>query len=335
MRATEQGQKARANMREADREVTVTTSEPVPYNRFPELAPSTWFSDGDGEPAVWLRAYLTGGIPMDPQKRSMSMELPGEDKVLVHIRHGAFSAPPEIKLVPAGGGRFAGHIGAQRQYPDDVYLVLMAPIDDKFQGEAKAKRLLDSVGGLMAATVSPNMIMLPLFEHGELVREPKSFVPSAPIRPPGTYRAPDLGHERLARAAIAIADAPDSLRNRVTLSTRWLHAGLLEELGVDAFVKLWVAIEALTMTSDKTKPLVELLASKYCNDEGWVRSKLKIDRLAQVRGDILHNGKMPTIRGDVLRFMVALYEDALAARLDLQFERRAEPFIDCEVLKFL
>jgi hypothetical protein len=90
-------------------------------------------------------------------------------------------------------------------------------------------------------------------------------------------------------------------------------------------VRLWVAIESLTMTSEKTTPLVELLSRGYGADPRWVRETLRITLLVQVRGDILHGGKMPTIHGDVLRFMVALYKDALALRLDLPFERAPRP----------
>lgn len=309
--------------------------ELVAYNRFPELVPREWFAEGE-EPVVWMRAYLTMGIPMDPEKRSASfdVELPGDVRVCVHLRHGAFTAPPELRLVPKGHGQFGGEASEKREYADDVYLVLMTPVDPEIMGEGKARQALDSVAGMISATVSPNMTYLRLFEHAEWVNEGRSFVPSESIRNPNTYRKPELS-DRFVRAAKAVTDAQESLRNRVMLSARWLQGGVEEGMGVDAFIKLWVAIEALVLESASTKPLKELLATAYGVDVDWVTNKLKIDRLAQRRGDILHNGRMPPIRGDLLRFLVALYEDALAARLELPFERRAEAFIDSEALKFL
>jgi hypothetical protein len=230
-----------------------------------------------------------------------------------------------------------GAIGPQRVYPDDVYLVLMTPVVAGLQGdtEARAKETLDTVAGLTAALLSPNMLFLPLFEHAECVRKTESFVPSLSIRRPDAFRAPDLSMLRVLEAAAgAIAESPESLRNRVALSARWLQDGLAE-FGVDAFIKLWVAIEVLTMTSEKTGPLIDLLATAYGETKTWVRDKLKIDRLANKRGNILHGGKRPAIPGDLLRFLAAIYEDALAARLGLPFPRRAEAFIGSRALQFL
>jgi len=302
--------------------------------RFPEIVPAHWFEEGD-EPAVWLRAYLTMGIPMTAEKHGVTHAL--EDlRVCVHVRYGSFTAPPPIRIVPTGGGKFARAIGAQRTFPDDVYLVLVTPVDSKFEGEAKAKRLLDSVAGMLVATLSPNMTYMRLFEHGEFVKEGRSLVPSEVIRNPAAYRNPDLTQGRLARALEATMKAPESLQNRVFLSARWLAEGVEENLGVDAFLKLWIAIEALALESTtKTKPLVVLLAAAYGKDQPWVNSNFKIDRLAQHRSNVVHNGAMPTIRGDTVRFLVALYEDALAAKLGLPFERRAEAFIGSDALKFL
>ncbi len=109
----------------------------------------------------------------------------------------------------------------------------------------------------------------------------------------------------------------------------------MAEFGVDGFIKLWIAIEALTMNGPSTKPLVTLLAEAYDKDARWVQDSLRIERLKQMRGDIMHNGKMPVIRGDVLRYLVAIYEDALAHRLGLSFERRAESLASLDAVRFL
>ncbi len=80
-------------------------------------------------------------------------------------------------------------------------MIMITPRDADPGGEAKAKRTLDSVAGLVAATITPNMVYSMLFEHEEHVNESKSFVPSDSFRAEGAYRAPELERFALLRNA--------------------------------------------------------------------------------------------------------------------------------------
>jgi hypothetical protein len=188
----------------------------------------------------------------------------------------------------------------------------------------------------LSCLVSPNATYHQLFEHFDAL-DTQGAVNSHSFRRPSAFRVPDLSpdHMLILRDALkALAEAPESLQRRVRFSLRWLLAGT-QDFGPDAFLKFWIALESLTMTSEKTGPLLDLLAGAYGQNRPWVQNKLKIDRLAQLRGRIVHNGDRSPVSGNFLRYLVALYEDSLATKLTLPFKARALALADEGTIKFL
>jgi hypothetical protein len=187
---------------------------------------------------------------------------------------------------------------------------------------------LDASAGLVSATVSPNAVYQEAFEFFQEATGTGVHVLGHAMR--NAARSPDPaltkdGLSGLKRALDAVHAARDTIRRRVDVSLRWYGQAMSERNRIDAFLKLWIAVEALALSGNaSTVPLVEVLAGAYERDKGWVRTTFAVDHLAQLRGTVVHSGRQPMLHGHVIELVAALYEDVLFAKLHLPSERRAE-----------
>ena len=113
---------------------------------------------------------------------------------------------------------------------------------------------ISEVVGLLAAINGRNMVFEHIFdyeyvlgknEQGKIERR----VIGSVLQNPFTLPVPDINKKRLKlisdiENAILVKPLPEA--NRITLSLRWFQAAIYEE-GVDALLKLWIAIETLAM----------------------------------------------------------------------------------------
>jgi hypothetical protein len=140
---------------------------------------------------------------------------------------------------------------------------------------------------------------------------------------PWSLGEPDLSPERLALINLAdqkIQDLQDSDRKRVLLSLRWYRMGF-RDLGVDAFLKFWIAIETLAANA---KSINQVLAKGYSISMQQAGEKFLMGRLQSLRGDIAHKGQIPANIDVLKRYLEAVYSDLLCEFLALPFPSKAE-----------
>jgi len=213
--------------------------------------------------------------------------------------------------------------------PEGSYLLIVVRFDDSDapHSESIARARVSELAGLLAALFGPNIVCRRLFDN--LVR-PQSNQRTAfgdVFRNPASLPFPNLDSARIRmahEAHAALSRLPPREANRVSLSLRW-YSEAHHAAGVDSFLKLWVATEALGMSDrDNVRPIVEALARSYGIAFHDARDKFHLGRLFGYRSRIVHQGQIRPIHSLLLDYLASIYQDVLYERLGLPAEGFAE-----------
>ena len=119
-------------------------------------------------------------------------------------------------------------------------------------------------------------------------------------------------------------DRDPSLEDRLHLSCRWFGSAI-EHSGPDAFLRYWIALEALAMPdSTNIAAINEYLAQSYGLSFDQAAQRFLVGRLFGFRGQIVHCGSHRPVPGTVLSYIAAVYIDVLLQVFGLPHEGRAE-----------
>lgn len=290
------------------------------------VAPDRWFADR-AKGSVLVRGYLSIGARIPPRDgfgdALWSYDLGGDD-LLLAVRHGSFDVPRPISVRYLGDGKLSleGPNEVAR-LPDGTYTILLTPVSSvltEIDGPAERAAMgrLDAAAGLVSLTVSPNAVYQPAFEFFQEATGTGVQVLGGAMRNAARSPNPTLTKEGLSglkRALDALYTARVTIRRRVDVSLRWYAQAMSERNRVDAFLKFWIAIEALASSGNgSTVPLVEALAAAYQQEKQWVRSTFAVDQLARLRGAIVHSGRQPMVHGHVLELVACPAESAGCSR---------------------
>jgi Apea-like HEPN len=299
-------------------------------------APDDWFADR-ANGSVMLRGYLALGAktpePSNADELSAwSGNFEGRDLHVMFLR-GSPEIPSPITVQFARGQRLAMQRSENvaRLRPGN-YVVLSVPVHAHYRAvteemERAAIARLDAAAGILAVAISPNAVYQEAFEFITEASGVGAFVVSPAIRRPLEEHAELNEAAMLATRDVlrAIGAARERIQARALASLRWYSQAHADRNRLDAFVKFWIALEAISFGGNGSpRPLIDVLATHYRRDVAWVRDTFEINQLAQLRNDIVHVGERPMIHGHLVRFVDALYVDALRAKLGLPNERRAE-----------
>jgi hypothetical protein len=214
-----------------------------------------------------------------------------------------------------------------RETAEGPHTVLASPsrIDGVEIGEETYRERAEGALGLLLAFEGRNIAHSRLFEMKAGIAANQLSAVSPTFENPLTFPAPDMSPTRLellVTAGSSIDALSPDVRSRVELSLRWYEQGMAS-IGIDAFIRLWIAIETLCMpnTTD-IRPLVALLARASGLEKSEIRERYKIGRVFGLRGLIVHNGGRPAIHAFLLDFLGAVYGDALAETLGIQTASR-------------
>jgi hypothetical protein len=125
-------------------------------------------------------------------------------------------------------------------------------------------------------------------------------------------------------AATMRLNHPDGFPDgRIQLSCRWFSRAI-DESGPDAFLRYWIALEALAMPdSTNVRPIIESLARSYRILYESAASEFLVGRMFGFRSEIVHGGSRRPVPGDVLSYIAAVYIDVLLELFDLPSEGRS------------
>jgi hypothetical protein len=200
---------------------------------------------------------------------------------------------------------------------------------------------LDAVAGLLNAIIGGNLVYEFLFDnevnftnHQSRNESGTHHVTYDLMTPPNT--SPEFLAEAT-EAATRLNGFADALRQRYELCLHWFNRGCRAG-GLDGFIQLWVAVEAIGYDDKAGLRLIEeALAKIYRIEQRHVNFYFGLGPLHGLRSSILHKGKHFVVTTPLLDYMRALVIDLLREGLGLGTNRYAgailaKPDIDIEVL---
>lgn len=196
-----------------------------------------------------------------------------------------------------------------------VYLHFFS-LEERAGAGREAKDRISAAVGLATAILGPNATYHLWYESViNLATNEESFDGKV-FRNPVTWPRPRIGQadRGVLHAALEALDAlslPE--RRRITLSLRWYKQGVGGE--EDGVLKLWLALEALTMTGTNIRGLRKAVAAAYGEPEEKVSERYLLGRLHGLRSDIVHGKIRGSSHAHIVDFMAGLYTDLLSARL--------------------
>lgn len=206
--------------------------------------------------------------------------------------------------------------------PEGAYLLVVLPFDDSdpSRSESIIRARVTEISGLLVAVFGSNVAYRRFFDNVVRPHLNRRTVMGESFRNPASMPAPDIRQERT-RLAIdadqAMKELPPPERNRVSLSLRWF-GDAQHAKGVDLFLKLWFAIEALGMSDrDNLRPVVRALAHSYGIADQDARMRFAVGRLFGFRSKIVHQGEIHPIHANLSDYLAAIYLDVLYDRLGL------------------
>ena len=212
--------------------------------------------------------------------------------------------------------------------PEGAYLLIILPFDDSDPSgsESLIRARVTELVGLLIAVFGPNIAYRRLFDNIVMPQTNQRTVIGESFRNPASMPAPNIGYGMIHRAIDAqqaMRQLPQLEQNRLSLSLRW-YAEAQHARGVDLFLKLWFAIEALGMSDrDNVRPVIEALSRSYGIASKDAKKRFAVGRLFGFRSRIVHQGEIRPIHANLSDYVAALYLDVLYECLDLPPQRRA------------
>lgn len=293
-----------------------------------DLAPASWFTQPE-QSSLWVTAYRVQRVPVAAV--ALKPRILDLDGVRVLFGFGSLkywdAAQAKIEMVDEAQYQVVG-TPEMRKTPTGVYALLLTPFDvDGVKGnEVLTRQRISESAAFLAAFHGRNIIYEHLFDNIIGMGKNTTTTFSRTSEDPMWFERPDLADQRLAVMRLAwktMASLPDPDRQRIRLSLRWFVAAMQDE-EVDSFLKYWIALEILAMggTTD-VRRLNESLARAYQIPYNEAAQRFAVGRLFGLRSQIVHEGRLTPIHGNLLKYLEALYIDLLFAQIKLPNERRA------------
>jgi hypothetical protein len=283
---------------------------------------------------IWLSAYRVHGFREPPELFRMGHQVIDLEKlqvrVIIHLCNFNFTPRPVgFQFRPFGRGFQADDSKELKPLTSTgLHIFFIAPVlGDREPGNPRHE--LGNVGtavSLVAALCGRNAVFEHICDQDMTPNRDLHIAFSGSMEVPSSLGEPDLSTERLElldEADHKIEDLQDSDKKRVVLSLRWLRMGFAD-VGVDAFLKYWIAVETLAAN---LRSINQMLSAGYSISLQETGEKFLIGRLQRLRGNIVHKGQIPADSVVLKRYLEAVYSDLLCAFLNLPFPRKAESYL--------
>lgn len=295
--------------------------------QFPDLVPDDWFRNKK-ESSIWIRCFRIFCVPQEIISPPIIINL--SDLVLVAL-HGQVpyldSSLTRIEYNTEAQPRFDTSQLQLRYTLEGAYIVLITPfkIDGQEGNEPVVKKRLQEVSGLLLALNGKNMAFEMIFDNIMTLNNNSISVFSTVTENPLFFSPPDVSEEQI-NLLSDVDEAINLLRkeqkNRVNLSLRWFESAMRES-GTDSFLSYWIALETLGMYGTNIRPLNERLAKIYGKTVEEASTCFGVGRIFNLRGLIVHEGKIVPIHQNLQKYMEALYIDIFLEYLQLPSKKCA------------
>lgn len=265
---------------------------------YTDFVPREWFPTLEGS-SLWISCYRTLRIS-EQAGNPLTMTLPGVVAVLLVGQVTYLDTTyVYLELTPQDEVIVRTPNVQLRSTPDGVYLLLLTPfeISGQKREEALVKQKLQETVGLLSAMNGRNMVFDPVFDNVFSMAGDKISANSSTMESPLWFPKPDVSERSLSKisqVATAVDKLPHDQGNRVKLSLRWFELGMRGK-GIDSFISYWIALETIGMTDSNIRPLNEMLASIYKMSVQEANTYFQIGRICNLRGQIVHQGRIIAI----------------------------------------
>lgn len=289
------------------------------------LTPSDWFKNGD-ERNIWVSAFRIFGIEKDHFVKPATIRL---DDVVIDINYGSipygkvdeiladFTEISETSVKIKEVHPPATRVESLRHGP---FMLIVSPIvvDNSVEQETYQKEKILKVAGLIAALNSRWLTYKHLFDNTFNIDDGNFVVSTEWLSVPVGFKIFNLDGMNIIKLANKHLESMDRpRRDRINLALHWHMLSVLDK-GIDAFIKSWIALEALAMPSSDVRPINEKLSEIYNINYKDAGDRFKIGRIQGLRSDVVHNGKRINIDGKLLIYLEAVFVDLLIDELRLE-----------------
>jgi hypothetical protein len=145
------------------------------------------------------------------------------------------------------------------------------------------------------------------------------------------------GTDLVSKALEKLSSLDGSMQNRIRLALRWYQRSLgddrlvrnSEEGEVDDFINCWLALETLAMEgTTNVAPIKRMLAEVHGLNSQRTGELFPIGRIQNIRGDILHQGRIEGQKSGLTRFLSDIFVDLLLHLLDLPSGQNTSKYLD-------
>ncbi len=128
--------------------------------------------------------------------------------------------------------------------------------------------------------------------------------------------------EEITRLVGLLRKLPPGRERTIETALRWYGQAIEEGRPEDSFLKLWIAIEALSMPdSTNVRSAIRMLAASYGFREEEARDFFQLGRIQGLRSRILHEGALVEVSPRFIDLVCALFRDLLFAELGIPCEQ--------------
>lgn len=299
-----------------------------------DWAKESWFNDKDNS-SLWVSAYRVFRIPKETfTSGPIVIEL---SKLVAILLYGKMNylhtqdltwelTDNEILQLKTIAPSF-------QETNEGTYLLLIAPFDINGEkgSEQRTSQLITEAVALLTSHYGRNIAYDKVYDNRVHMSsgEVSCFTPS--ILNPSSMNAPALNKDSV--EALTLADSTlysleSNIQQRIRLSLRWYEASL-NDRDIDAFIKSWIAIETIAMPdTSNIRPVNEQLSEIYHIPYKQAKDHFQIGKLAGLRSDIVHDGKIVPMHSKLSDYMDAIYADLLFHALGLPAQYRAKTILE-------
>ena len=297
------------------------------------IIPKQW----QNEDSIWLSAYNISHLEQVDLPQAVSVEIMGLKAIAFWGKFQYYSID-EVNLVPKENGILHFELKSPELKTSKIgpWVHFLAPYSQNDQNqETSIKKKIKAARALMCSVLGRNAVDQHFCDNVLNLRTGNISGFSPVFKNPFTDPQPIFtidSIERMQEIYKRIENiCVEKTENRYNLSLQWFNDSLDDD-GVDAFLKVWIAIEVLLMqSSENIKPLKNLLVKGYGISSQDTTEKYLIGYLCGLRGAIVHDGTVTSLHYGVTRYLEELYKDFLCLSLGLPCPKYAKQYLNgCE-----
>lgn len=307
------------------------------------FVPISWFSHPE-DAMVWVSAYRVYRVPLDGtfERHPLVADFELVRAVFVHWDAPYFNL--NYRLLDQGDENYALDIDELdwSSTGNGVLLLLITPLSEAEHSDAEvaARERVGLVRSVIVALMGRNAAFEHEFEIQLHLGTRTVGAPSPAFESPAALDVPAVDKEGVGLVEDALkrmSGLENLMQERIRLALRWYQRSFGDdrlvrdprEGDVDDFINSWLAWETLAREGNTTSGSIRrMLADIHGLEVQRTGELFPIGRIESLRGDILHQGKIDSLKPGLTRFMGNVFVDLLLHTLGLASGQNTATYLD-------